>query len=246
MTFLEYGNASAPTILMIHGMGMTAEGSFGYALERLKDRYHILLACLDGYDDTGSTFPSIEDQAAKIAAYLAENHGGKIYAVLGMSMGGFIAIELLCKHPVKAEKLILDSGYMKPWKIAKPMAHIVANGFMKLKDGKADIFTKSGMKMVMGFCFRPEDLYSSATKETIYNSEYACLTYPLPDTSPLVGLEVSYWYGSKEPFMIGGMKRLKAMLPQMKTVCFGDYGHGEVMLLHPEKYVNTLMDELDR
>ncbi len=31
MTFLEYGNASAPTILMIHGMGMTAEGSFGYA-----------------------------------------------------------------------------------------------------------------------------------------------------------------------------------------------------------------------
>lgn len=49
--------------------------------------------------------------------------------------------------------------------------------------------------MVMGFCFRPEHLYPSATKETIYNSEYACLTYPLPDTSPLVGLEVSYWYG---------------------------------------------------
>lgn len=55
--------------------------------------------------------------------------------------------------------------------------------------------------------------------------------------------EVSYWYGSKEPFMIGGMKQLKALLPQMKTVCFGDYGHGEVMLLHPEQYVNTLMDE---
>lgn len=36
MTFLEYGNASDPTILMIHGMGMTAEGSFGYAVERLK------------------------------------------------------------------------------------------------------------------------------------------------------------------------------------------------------------------
>lgn len=141
MTFLEYGNASAPTILMIHGMGMTAEGSFGYAVERLKDRYHILLACLDGYDDTGSTFPSIEDQATKIAAFLVENYGGKIYAVLGMSMGGFIAIELLCKHSVKAEKLILDSGYMKPWKIAKPMAQIVASGFMKLKDGKADVFT---------------------------------------------------------------------------------------------------------
>ena len=245
MKFLEYGNASAPTILMIHGMGMTAEGSFGYAVERMKDRYHILLACLDGYNDTGSTFTSIEDQATKIAAFLVENYGGKIYAVLGMSMGGFIAIKLLCKHPVKAEKLILDSGYMKPWKIAKPMAHIVANGFMKLKDGKADIFTKYGMKMVMGFCFRPEDLYSSATKETIYNSEYACLTYPLPDTSPLTKIKVSCWYGSKEPFMIGGMKRLKTMLPQMKTVCFGDYGHGEVMLLHPEQYVNTLLNELD-
>lgn len=246
MAFLEYGNASAPTIMLIHGMGMTAEGSFGYAVERLKDRYHILLPCLDGYDDTGSTFPSIEDQAAKIAAYLAENHGGRIHAVLGMSMGGFIAIELLCKHHVKAEKLILDSGYMNPWKIAKPMAYVVANGFMKLKDGKADIFTKSGMKMVMGFCFRPEDLYSSATKEIIYNSEYACLTYPLPDISPLTDTEGSYWYGSKEPFMIGGMKRLKALQTQMKTVCLGNYGHGEVMLLHPEQYVNTLIDELDR
>lgn len=43
--------------------------------------------------------------------------------------------------------------------------------------------------------------------------------------------------------MIGGMKQLKALLPQMKTVCFGDYSHGEVMLLHPEQYVNALMDE---
>ena len=49
MKFLEYGNTSTPTILMIHGMGMTAEGSFGYAVERLKDCYHILLVCLDGY-----------------------------------------------------------------------------------------------------------------------------------------------------------------------------------------------------
>lgn len=74
-------------------------------------------------------------------AELSTLGAGVAYAVLGMSMGGFIAIELLCKHPVKAEKLILDSGYMKPWKIAKPMAQIVASGFMKLKDGKADVFT---------------------------------------------------------------------------------------------------------
>lgn len=245
MKFLEYGNASAPTILMIHGMGMTAECSFGYAVEHLKDRYHILLACLDGYDDTGSTFTSIKNQAAQIADYLAKNHDGKVFTVLGMSMGGFIAIELLCRHPVKAKKLILDSGYMKPWKIASPMAHIVADGFMKLKDGKADFFTKSSMKMVMGFCFRPEHLYAPATKETIYNSEYACLTYSLPDTAPLAGIEVSYWYGSREPFMIGGMEKLKTMLPQMKTVCLGDYGHGEVMLLHPEQYLSTLVNELN-
>lgn len=75
---------------------------------------------------------------------------------------------------------------------------------------------------------------------------HACLTYPLPDITPLTDTEMSYWYGSKEPFMIGGMKRLKAMLPQMKTVCFGDYGHGEVMLLHPEQYINALIDVLDR
>ena len=98
MTFLEYGNASAPTILMIHGMGMTAEGSFGYAVERLKDCYHILLPCLDGYDDTGSTFPSIEDQAAKIAAYLAENHENR-NLLLQFGNAPTLSLELLIFRP---------------------------------------------------------------------------------------------------------------------------------------------------
>lgn len=56
MKFLECGNASVPTILMIHGMGMTAVSSFGYAVERLKDetadvftKYGMKMVCLGDY-----------------------------------------------------------------------------------------------------------------------------------------------------------------------------------------------------
>lgn len=45
--------------------------------------------------------------------------------------------------------------------------------------------------------------------------------------------------------MIGGMKGLKAMLAPNENGVLGDYGHGEVMLLHSGQYLNTLLNELD-
>jgi len=45
--------------------------------------------------------------------------------------------------------------------------------------------------------------------------------------------------------MIGGMKGLKAMLALNENGVLWDYGHSEVMLLHSEQYLNTLLNELD-
>ena len=97
------------------------------------------------------------------------------------------------------------------------------------------------MQTSMGYCFKKEDLCLDATKVTLKNSEYSCLTYQLPELSKLGNMSVEYWYGKKDKNMIEGMKELKKQLPNMKEICFGDYGHGEFMVEHSEEYADMVI-----
>lgn len=179
-------------------------------------------------------------KAEKIAIYLKETDSEQLYMVLGMSMGGFIAMELLCKYEVTTNTLILDSGYLKNQRFPKLVAAFVTSGFSKLIAGKDNAFIRGAMKRMMGFCFRKDDLCAFATKETIYNSEYTCLTYQLPNLTRLASTKLQYWYGLREPYMIKGMHALKKRMPHMKEICLGDYGHGEIMATNPALYAELI------
>ena len=72
MTFLEYGKKENPAVVLIHGMGCDGKTSFENVYESLKDKYRIILVCLDGYDNTGSIFNSISEESDKIAKFIEE------------------------------------------------------------------------------------------------------------------------------------------------------------------------------
>lgn len=219
MKFYEYGNKDNPAVIYIHGMGCDVLKSFKAPTELLQNDYRIILAALDGYDGEDSTFSTIAEQAQKIADFLKSNYCGIIYAVIGMSMGGFISLNLLCKNNIVAQKLILDSGYTDNLPLPKIIAKSVAWGFDCLTKDKHKKIVKQGMKMMMGYCFNKKDLYKNPSKQTIYNSEYACMTYPLADNiTDLQSLDVTYIYGEKEKQMIKGMHTLKSFLPELKEV----------------------------
>lgn len=248
MKFLEYGVNTAPLVLLIHGMGCTGEHSFQTAKDLLADSYKVIIVCLNGYDEPTNVFTSISDEACQIANYINMHYNGKLHTLLGMSMGGFIALELLTRHHISTEKLILDSGYMPPWSkiTAKPMSKMVAWGFHKLITGKSNLLISGSMKQIMGYCFLPKDLCSFSSKETIRNSEYSCLTYQLPELTVLSNTYIEYWYGTKDKNMICGLKSLKEKLPHIKEVCFGDYGHGEFMFTYPNEYGQKIYETVTK
>lgn len=248
MKFIETDLKEKPVIMLIHGMGCTGEHSFKVVKEKLENDYKVVIVCLDGYDDEKNTFTSITDQAKKIADYIIKNHNGKIHMILGMSMGGFITLEILTKYNVIANKVILDSGYLKPWAKykAKIMSILVGWGFEKIIYGKSNYIIEKSMKKAMGYCFKKEDLCNFASKTTLKNSEYSCLIFELPNLSKLKNTEIEYWYGSKEKYMIEGMKILKEILPDMKEICLGDFGHGEFMFEHPKEYANIICKTLKK
>ena len=181
MKFIASGKMGQPIILLIHGMGCTGEHSFLSAVYKLERDYRVVIACLDGYDEPNTTFTSIYEQAEKIANYVIKDCEGSIHTILGMSMGGFIALELLTKYNIKVKKLILDSGYMKPWNklCARIMSVMVAFGFISIIKGKDRLINRVAMNYAMGYCFKGNDLCEFASKETLKNSEYSCLTYEL-------------------------------------------------------------------
>lgn len=41
--------------------------------------------------------------------------------------------------------------------------------------------------------------YAMERPKDRYHIILACLTYPLPDTAPLANMEVTHWYGAREP-----------------------------------------------
>jgi len=241
MKFYEYGEKNNPPVVYIHGMGCDVLKSFKVPAEVLQEDYRIIAIALDGYDDTDSIFSSINEQSNKIAAFLKDNYNGRVYAVIGMSMGGFIALDLLCRHGITADKLILDSGYTDNLPFAKGIATAVSWGFDCLLHDKHRRIVKSGMKMMMGYCFDKKDLHDNPNRQTIYNSEYACMTYNLPDNiRKLRVLGVTYLYGNKEKQMMKGMRTLQSYLPNLKEMSWGNVGHGEIMAEKPELYTMTI------
>lgn len=241
MKFLTYGSAAAPAVLLIHGMGCGGEHSFQAVIPALADTYRVIVPLLDGYDGGETIFSTIQNQAEKIARYLEAQGSTHLYAAVGMSMGGFICLELFCRFDVRTDKLILDSGYLNNLPCSRLVSTVTAWGFGALRRGKWKRVVDAGMGKIMGYRFRAEDLYP-ASFGTIYQSELSCITYPLPeDLEAIRAGEVEFWYGEKEPHMIAGMETLKKRLPGMKCVSMGDVGHGEIMFEDPERYAENIV-----
>lgn len=248
MQFCEYGDSKNPVVLMIHGMGMTADRSFGAAKDRLQDRFRIILVALDGYEDSTSTFSSIATQAKQIADYVNAAHAGAVYATLGMSMGGLIMTDLLCRHGIRTERAIFDSGYMLPMPCPRVTASLVAWGYQRLLRDRPGLLVSACVKKLMGgYCYKPDELCGTASRETIFNSFLCCHTYRLPDTiTSLNGIKTFFLYGDNETVIKKGMRTLKAYLPDLHKICLGKTGHGECMLTDPDRYTAYLLTALEQ
>ena len=95
MLFSETGRPELPTIVLFHGGGMS-DWSWRHVAERLKPAYHVVTPVIDGHGEDGDEeFTSIEDCAAKALRYITQRHGGKVFAIGGLSLGAQIVAEML-------------------------------------------------------------------------------------------------------------------------------------------------------
>ena len=103
------GPPGAPTLLLIHGVTLTAALNWGGIVESLTDRYRVVLVDQRGHGD-GLACGSfrLEDCADDLAA-VAEQLGIERLVPVGYSMGGLIAQLMWHRHSALVAGLVLCS-----------------------------------------------------------------------------------------------------------------------------------------
>jgi pimeloyl-ACP methyl ester carboxylesterase len=109
--YSELGDPSAPPVLLIMGLGLSAS-SWQTLPERLAERFRVI-----SFDNRGTgrstaprglfSIPDLADDAGAVLHAIGVERSG----VFGISLGGMIAIELALRHPARVRSLALGASY---------------------------------------------------------------------------------------------------------------------------------------
>lgn len=109
----EYGDKGAPTVVFIHGGGMS-----GWMWKKQREAfgdYHLLIPDLPDHGKSlGEGAISIEGAADRVAELIrARANGGRAH-VVGHSLGGKIIVQLLAEHPETVDRAVVASALFRP------------------------------------------------------------------------------------------------------------------------------------
>lgn len=248
MLFRETDNRSLPTLILLHGGGLSS-WSLEPIVKLLRDNYHVVTPIIDGHgEDADEEFLSIEDSARKLIDYIDTNHNGKVFAIGGLSIGAQIVTEVLSLREDIAEYAILESALVYSIKGTALMtvpAYKLFYGLIKMR-----WFSKLQAKTLCVPDNMLEQYYNESikmTKQSLINMTLSNGCYDLKSTISNTKANVMIMVGRKE---IGIMRksgqRLKEAIPRSELLIIPNMGHGEISLLYPSRYVELISNLFQR
>lgn len=210
--FEERGNKEAPTIVLIHGGGV-AGWMWGKQVEYLKD-YHCIIPDLPEHGKSIDERPlTIQDCTARIARLIEEKaNGGKAH-IVGHSLGGKIAVDLIAARPDLVQSAVVASALFRPMRMLKAMHKPYV---YKMTVGM--IRSKTILKMLIKKFQFPDSIYNencmkdfqSLTADMLFR-EYDALyqNLKLPDGLEKANIPV---------LVLAGEKELNAMRESVKDI----------------------------
>ena len=242
MNYAEYGIQHPNTIILLHGGGLSW-WNYRDVAQLLSERFHVVLPILDGHADSDAPFTSIEDNAARIIAYIDQHFGGKVLAVGGLSLGGQIAVEMLTQRPDICRFALLESTLVKPSKLTyaliKPTFGM-SYGLIK---------QKWFAKLQAAYLGIPKTMFDDYYRDTCKISKEDMIAflesnsaYSIKPALRNTQAKVHIVFGSKEQSSIRTSGRLlNCMIPDSTLESLPGYSHGDLSLNHPEQYSQMLL-----
>ncbi len=109
------GAPGAPTILFLHAAG-TSGWMWEPVVECLSDRFHCLVPDLPGLGQSASLpWRSLDTTADDLAELLVRQGAGGQAHVVGLSLGGYVALRLLARRPDGLDRVVLSGVNVLPF-----------------------------------------------------------------------------------------------------------------------------------
>ena len=246
MKVYEFGPETAPAILLLPGTCCHWKGNFGRVIPLLEQNFRVLCVSYDGFDETEQTeFPTMQEETAKIEAYIQTRCGGHIRAAYGCSLGGSFVGLLAARRNIRMDYGILGSSDLD--QASKFAAKLQTNLFLPLiypciRDGvfksrflqrrlekrRAQMGDYVGAFMEMLGGARPY-----VTMQSCKNQFYSDLVTPLPGKIDVPGTEIHIFYALK----MGAKYRDRYEQHFAHPVIHEqDLQHEELLACHPEEW----------
>jgi pimeloyl-ACP methyl ester carboxylesterase len=244
MTFPEAGNPAHPTIILLHGGGLSS-WSFDEVAQGLQPEYHVVTPIIDGHGgNDGSQFISIENSAQKLIAYIDQKYKGKVFALGGLSIGAQIATEVLSQRGDIADYAVLESALVYPIKGTKAFSAALCRlfyGFIRRR-----WFSRLQARVL----FVPTEMFEryyqdslAISKQSLINLTVSNGSYSLKHSVSAVRAKTLILVGEKE---LGIMKksavRLHHAIKGSTLYVAPSMGHGELSLVHTAEFIKCLKD----
>lgn len=246
MRFLTHGDIAKRSLMLIHGMANTSD-LFDPLLPYLKD-YYVIVCELDGHSRSEmGDFVSVSDAAWKIEKYIKETLDGRLYGLLGFSLGGTIATELISRGNIDVDRTVLDAAFVINMGIMTyPFKWLFQGSIWSIK--KNIHVPKALVESIMGKenSGIVDTLYKGVSLKSVGNAALSCYTYTINEGISDYHNPVVFWHGENEPYPVKSAKLLKKYLPQMKKKVFKGMGHGQMLHEHTNVYAQRLIEFLER
>ena len=243
MQYVEYGTHNSQTIILLHGGGLSW-WNYSEVTQLLADKYHVVLPILDGHADSEHSFVSIEENAARLIAYIDKHHGGSICALGGLSLGGQVAVEILTQRPDVCRFALLESTLVKPSKLTHALIKPTFGMSYSL------IKQKWFAKLQAAYLGIPQTLFDDYYRDTCKISKEDMIAFLESNSAYSINpalrdaqAKVHIVFGSKEQSSIRTSgKLLNRMLLDSTLEVLPGYRHGDLSLNHPQAYAQMLLN----
>lgn len=128
---------SGPKLALFHSL-LADRSSFDRVAAPFAERFEIMIPALPGFPGSPATAPDLASVADRMADALLEFAEGEDVMLLGNGYGGFVALQLVLRHPGLVSRLVLaDAGacFDEPGREAfRRMAKGAENGLAAIAD----------------------------------------------------------------------------------------------------------------
>lgn len=112
-TLTAVGPAGAPAIVFLHGTRLT-RSAWAAQLDGLGGEFRAIALDLPGHGSRAAEPFTLAGAAAVVAAAIAEHAAGGRAIVVGLSLGGYVAMELAATDPNRVRGLVLAGATAEP------------------------------------------------------------------------------------------------------------------------------------